>query len=80
MLTILVEDDSVHLQIAFKKVLSSSGYRVELAGDGEEGLRLALSTRPDVILLDMMLPKLGGVEVLLALKANRSTAKIPGLP
>jgi CheY-like chemotaxis protein len=80
MLTILVEDDSVPLQIAFKKVLSSSGYRVELAGDGEEGLRLALSTRPDVILLDMMLPKLGGVEVLLALKANRSTAKIPGLP
>jgi len=85
MLTILVVDDSVHLQIAFKKVLTSSGYRVELAGDGEEGLRLALSTRPDVILLDMMLPKLGGVEVLLALKANRSTAKIPvialsGLP
>jgi CheY-like chemotaxis protein len=85
MLTILVVDDSIHLQIAFKKVLSSSGYRVELASDGEEGLRLALSTRPDVILLDMMLPKLGGVEVLLALKANRATAKIPvialsGLP
>ena len=85
MLTILVVDDSVHLQIAFKKVLTSSGYRVELAGDGEEGLRLALSIRPDVILLDMMLPKLGGVEVLLALKANRATATIPvialsGLP
>jgi CheY-like chemotaxis protein len=85
MLTILVVDDSIHLQIAFKKVLTSSGYRVELAGDGEEGLRLARSTRPDVILLDMMLPKLGGVEVLLALKANRATARIPvialsGLP
>jgi CheY-like chemotaxis protein len=85
MLTILVVDDSIHLQIAFKKVLSSSGYRVELASDGEEGLRLALSTRPDVILLDMMLPKLGGIDVLLALKANRATAKIPvialsGLP
>jgi CheY-like chemotaxis protein len=85
MLTILVVDDSVHLQIAYKKVLSSSGYRVQLAGDGEEGLRLALSTRPDVILLDMMLPKLGGVEVLRALKANRATARIPvialsGLP
>jgi CheY-like chemotaxis protein len=85
MLTILVVDDSIHLQIAFKKVLTSSGYQVELASDGEEGLRLALTTRPDVILLDMMLPKLGGVEVLLALKANRATAKIPvialsGLP
>ena len=85
MLMILVVDDNVHLQIAFKKILTSSGYRVELAGDGEEGLRLALSTRPDVILLDMMLPKLGGVEVLRALKANRPTATIPvialsGLP
>jgi two-component system, sensor histidine kinase ChiS len=85
MLTILVVVDNVHLQIAFKKILTSSGYRVELAGDGEEGLRLALSTRPDVILLDMMRPKLGGVEVLLALKRERATARIPvialsGLP
>ena len=85
MLTILVVDDNVHLQIAFKKVLMSSGYRVETAGDGEEGLRLATSIKPDVILLDMMLPKLGGLDVLLALKANRATASIPvialsGLP
>ena len=85
MLTILLVDDNRHLQIAFKKVLSSSGFRVELASDGEEGLRLAHSTRPDVILLDMLLPKLGGVEVLRALKADRSTATIPvialsGLP
>jgi CheY-like chemotaxis protein len=85
MLTILVVDDSVHLQIAFKKILTSSGYRVELAGDGEEGLRLARSARPDVIILDMLLPKLGGVEVLRALKADRATATIPvialsGLP
>ena len=85
MLTILLVDDNRHLQIAFKKVLSSSGYRVELASDGEEGLRLAHSTRPDVILLDMLLPKLGGVEVLRALKADRVTKAIPvialsGLP
>ena len=85
MLTILVVDDSVNLQIAFKKILTSSGYLVELAGDGEEGLRLATSIKPDVILLDMLLPKLGGLDVLLALKANRATASIPvialsGLP
>ena len=85
MLTILLVDDNRHLQIAFKKVLSSSGYRVELASDGEEGLRLAHSTRPDVILLDMLLPKLGGVEVLRALKADGMTKTIPvialsGLP
>jgi CheY-like chemotaxis protein len=85
MLTILLVDDNRHLQIAFKKVLSSSGYRVELASDGEEGLLLAHTTRPDVILLDMLLPKLGGVEVLRALKADRVTKAIPvialsGLP
>ena len=83
--TILVVDDNVHLQIAFKKILMSSGYKVETAGDGEEGLRLATSIKPDVILLDMMLPKLGGLDVLLALKADRATASIPvialsGLP
>ena len=85
MLTILLVDDNRHLQIAFKKILTSSGYQVELASDGEEGLRLAHSARPDVILLDMLLPKLGGVEVLRALKADRATATIPviafsGLP
>jgi CheY-like chemotaxis protein len=85
MLTILVIDDNVHLQIAFKKVLSSSGYGVELAGDGEEGLHLAHTIKPDVILLDMMLPKLSGLEVLLALKNDPTTERIPvialsGLP
>src|SRR6202451_851711 len=85
MLTILLVDDNRHLQIAFKKVLTSAGYQIELASDGEEGLRLAHSARPDVILLDMLLPKLGGGEVLRALKTDRATATIPvialsGLP
>jgi CheY-like chemotaxis protein len=85
MLTILVVDDNLHLQIAFKKVLTSSGYKVEQASDGEEGLRLALETRPDVIVLDMMLPKLSGLDVLRALKQDPATARIPvialsGLP
>ena len=85
MIKILVVDDNVHLQIAFKKVLTSSGYQVELASDGEEGLRLALKTRPDVIVLDMMLPKLSGLDVLRALKRDHATERIPvialsGLP
>jgi two-component system response regulator FitH len=85
MLTILVIDDNVQLQIAFKKILTSNGYRVELASDGEEGLHLARSARPDVILLDMMLPKISGLNVLLTLKSNNATKQIPvialsGLP
>ena len=77
MLNILVIDDNVHLQIAFRKILGSAGYTVQLAGDGEEGLRLALAMIPDVIVLDMLMPKLGGVEVLRALKKNPLTKSIP---
>lgn len=85
MLTILVVDDNRHLQIAFRKILTSAGYKVQLAGDGEEGLRMALELMPDVIVLDMLLPKLGGVEVLRALKQHPVACHIPvialsGLP
>jgi CheY-like chemotaxis protein len=85
MLTILVIDDNLHLQIAFRKTLTSAGYRVLLAGDGEEGLQLAIDKRPDIIILDMLLPKLGGEEVLRLLKEDRTTSNIPvialsGLP
>jgi CheY-like chemotaxis protein len=78
-------DDNVQLQIAFKKILTSSGYQVRQATDGEEGLRLALETKPDVIVLDMMLPKLSGLDVLLSLKQDHATERIPvialsGLP
>jgi CheY-like chemotaxis protein len=85
MLNVLVIDDNLHLQIAFKKILTTAGYHVQLASDGEEGLRLALDKTPDVIVLDMLLPKLGGVEVLRALKLDPVTSQIPvialsGLP
>jgi CheY-like chemotaxis protein len=85
MLRVLVIDDNVQLQIAFRKILSGAGYAVQLASDGEEGLRLAVDGTPDIIVLDMLLPKLGGVEVLRALKRDPATKKIPvialsGLP
>ena len=77
MLSILVIDDDMYLQIAFKKILSAAGYHICLAGDGEEGLRLAQENVPDIILLDMLLPKLGGVEVLRSLKKLPATKQIP---
>ena len=85
MLKVLVIDDNLHLQIAFKKTLSVAGYAVRFASDGQEGLRLAVNKTPDIIVLDMLLPKLGGVEVLRALKQDPETKNIPvialsGLP
>jgi CheY-like chemotaxis protein len=85
MLNVLVIDDNVQLQIAFRKILSVAGYAVQLASDGEKGLRMALDNTPDIIVLDMLLPKLGGIEVLRALKQDSGTRNIPvialsGLP
>jgi CheY-like chemotaxis protein len=85
MLSILVIDDNLNLQVAFKKILSAAGYLTRTAGDGEEGLRLAQENIPDIILLDMLLPKMGGVEVLRSLKSDPATRQIPvialsGLP
>jgi twitching motility two-component system response regulator PilH len=63
--------------MANERVLSRAGYNVVTASDGEEALLLARARIPDLILLDMLLPKLGGVEVLHALRRSVLTAAIP---
>lgn len=75
--TILVVEDSRFLRIADERILVKAGYRVMVAEDGEAALRLAAENLPDAILLDMMLPKMAGPEVLQALKTNVATANIP---
>jgi CheY-like chemotaxis protein len=77
MQTVLLIEDSKFLRIANERILTKAGYRVVGAGDGEEALHAAHHSAPDVILLDMMLPKLGGPEVLQSLKRNPATARIP---
>jgi DNA-binding NarL/FixJ family response regulator len=52
---------------------------VTTAADGEEGLRLARSERPDIVLLDMLMPKLSGLEVLRALRGDEATRRLPVL-
>jgi CheY-like chemotaxis protein len=76
-MTILVVEDSRFLQLVIERVLVKAGYRVLKTSDGEDGLRVAREKGPDLILLDMMLPKLGGENVLRALKNNPLTARIP---
>jgi CheY-like chemotaxis protein len=75
--TILLIEDSKFLRIANGRILTKAGYRVVVAVDGEEALHIVHQCVPDAILLDMMLPKMGGPEVLRALKQNPLTAHIP---
>ena len=77
MTKILVVEDSKFLRLATERALAHAGYEVSSAGDGEEALRTAQEKLPDLILLDMLLPKMGGPEVLRALKTEPSTAGIP---
>jgi CheY-like chemotaxis protein len=74
---VLLVEDSKFLRLANERALHKAGYEVSTAADGEEALRVANDKLPDVILLDMMLPKIGGQEVLKALKANPATVGIP---
>jgi CheY-like chemotaxis protein len=75
--TILLVEDSKFLRVATERILTKAGYQVICAGDGDEALALAGSRLPDLIVLDMMLPKLSGPEVLRSLKKNDLTAHIP---
>jgi len=61
--TILLVEDDLTLRLAMTKTLRSEGFRVEVAGTGREGLETALALRPDLVLLDVMLPGMNGFEV-----------------
>ena len=74
---ILIVDDSRFLRVANERALVRAGYEVITAADGEEGLRLAQEQKPDLVVLDMLLPKLSGPEVLRALRKSPETASIP---
>lgn len=71
--TILLVEDSAPIRDAFTILLEDAGYRVLGTGSGVEALALTASHLPDVVLLDMGLPDLGGLEVVRALKANAAT-------
>ena len=74
---ILLVEDSKFQRVANGRALAMAGYSVIHAADGEEGLRAARESIPDLILLDMMLPKLSGLDVLRALKSDVLAKHIP---
>jgi CheY-like chemotaxis protein len=76
MTKILLVDDSKFLRLATERALARAGYDVTTAVDGENALQMAREKRPDLILLDMLLPKMTGPDVLKALKKDPQTASI----
>jgi two-component system, OmpR family, phosphate regulon response regulator PhoB len=75
-LILAVEDEQEHWEI-YGKMLWYNGFEVVRAADGEAGLQLAQELRPDLIMVDIMLPKLDGLELCGRLKGDPETAEIP---
>lgn len=75
--TILVVDDSPTEIHIFKKILEKQGYKIIVAKDGQEGVDMAKQTRPDIILMDVVMPVLNGFQATRQLKKNEDTADIP---
>jgi DNA-binding response OmpR family regulator len=75
--TVLLVEDDRFLRRAAEASLRQAGFTVAIAGDGEEALRQVEAVKPAIVLLDLIMPKLQGFEVLRRLKAAPATAGIP---
>jgi two-component system cell cycle response regulator len=74
---VLIVDDVSTNRIVFKVKLAAAGYEAILAADGASGLKTAMAERPDLILLDLNLPDMSGIDVMLRLRSNPITRRIP---
>ena len=77
MKTVLFVEDEAALQKTFGKILEEEGFKVISALDGDVGLKLAKLKKPDLILLDLILPKQNGFDVLKAIKEDEEIKDIP---
>ena len=77
--TVLVVDDDPIIQRLLQMNFEMEGYKVITASDGQEGLDKVRSERPDLVVLDVMMPKMNGLEVAAALKDDEELASIPVL-
>jgi CheY-like chemotaxis protein len=73
---LIIEDDPLMSRM-YQKIFNFEKYEVEMAGDGEEGLAKAATVNPTIILCDVMMPKMNGLDVLDKLKADDKTKQIP---
>lgn len=76
---ILIVEDDADLRELYTEVLEDAGFEVISAADGQSGLSLASAGGYDLLLLDIMLPKMDGLQILKIIKGNLSMAKIPAI-
>lgn len=77
MVKILIIEDDPLMSRMYQKIFTFEGYEIEMAADGIEGLEKIRTGKPTLILLDIMMPKMNGLQVLEKLKANPETKAIP---
>jgi DNA-binding response OmpR family regulator len=75
--TILIVEDDTMISAMYQTKLSAEGLEVLVADNGADGLKLAAENKPDLILLDVIMPQMDGFAVLTELKENAKTKKIP---
>jgi CheY-like chemotaxis protein len=73
---LLVEDEEIMIDLLQKK-LTREGYEASVARDGDEGLKIMREIRPDLILLDIIMPRMGGFEVMEAMNKDPELKQIP---
>ena len=75
-LVLIVEDNEKNMKLA-RDILQAKGYETVEAVTGEEGVKLAKETKPDLVLMDIQLPGINGIEAFKQLRADAKTARIP---
>jgi len=73
---LIIEDDQIVANV-YRNKLAHEGYQAEVAGDGESGLKTMRTFRPDLVLLDLMLPKMSGVDVIRHIRSEKEFEKLP---
>src|SRR5579871_348741 len=73
---LIIEDDQVVANV-YRNKLAVEGYTVEVAGDGEAGLRIMRTFKPNLIILDLMLPTISGVDVIREIRTEGEFNKVP---
>lgn len=73
---LIIEDEEIMLDLLQRK-LTNNGYEISIARNGEDGLKMIKETKPDLILLDIIMPKMSGMEVLEGMQKDKEVKSIP---